>query len=412
MTTSVLSDDLRDTLVIILAGGKGDRLYPLTRDRTKPAVPFGGSYRIVDFTLSNCLNSGLRHIYLLTQYKSLSLSRHLRRGWQIFNESAGEFIVTVPPQMRLGGSWYQGTADAIFQNIYSLERERPRWVAVLSGDHIYKMDYGKMIDFHRRNEADLTVACIEVGREEAPHFGIAGVDATQRIVNFQEKPADPQPIPGSDDRFLASMGVYIFETNALVRRLSQDAKRRESSHDFGKDVIPAMIGKDRVFAYPFVDENRSGPAYWRDIGRLDAYFEANMDLVSADPHFVLEDPRWPIRTAAKFTLPTRTVTHAGTGQPGTALDSLLASGSNIVGGHVERSILGYHVTVREGARISDSIIMDDVEIGAGAEIRRAIIDKRVVIPPGTEIGVDPVADAERYDVTESGIVVIPKEMAF
>jgi len=411
MTHSVLSDDLRETLVIILAGGQGERLYPLTRDRTKPAVPFGGAYRIVDFTLSNCLNSGLRRIYLLTQYKSLSLDRHLRRGWQIFNEGAGEFIVSVPPQMRLGGSWYQGTADAIFQNIYSLERERPRWVAVLSGDHIYKMNYGKMIDFHVRNEADLTVACIEVGREEAPHFGIAVVSDDHRIVRWQEKPAEPEPIPGAEDRYLASMGVYIFETNALVRRVSQDAKK-PSSHDFGKDVIPAMIEGDRVFAYPFEDENRSGPAYWRDIGRLDAYFEANMDLVSPEPHFVLEDPRWPIRTAPKFTLPTRTVTHEASGEAGIALDSLLASGSHIKGGRVERSILGYHVTVREGARVADSIIMDDVEVGAGSEIRRAIIDKRVTIPAGTKIGIDPEEDARRFKVTESGIVVIPKEMAF
>ena len=411
MTHSVLRDDLRDTLVIILAGGQGERLHPLTRDRTKPAVPFGGAYRIVDFTLSNCLNSGLRRIYILTQYKSLSLARHLRRGWQIFNEGAGEFIVPVPPQMRLGGSWYQGTADAIFQNIYSLERERPKHVAVLSGDHIYKMNYGKMIDFHQRNEADLTAACIEVGRDEAQHFGIAVVDDDQRIVKWQEKPVDPEPIPGTGDRYLASMGVYIFETNALVRRVSQDAKR-DSSHDFGKDVIPAMIDGDRVFAYPFEDENPTGSAYWRDIGRLDAYFDANMDLVSPEPHFVLEDPNWPIRTAAKFTLPTRTVTHLPTGQAGTALDSLLASGSHIKGGTVERSILGYHVTVREGARVSDSIIMDDVEVGAGSEIRRAIIDKRCMIPPGTKIGVDPEDDARRFQRTESGIVVIPKEMAF
>jgi len=411
MSHPVLSDDLRETLVIILAGGQGERLYPLTRDRTKPAVPFGGAYRIIDFTLSNCLNSGLRRIYVLTQYKSLSLARHLRRGWQLFNETVGEFIVSVPPQMRLGGSWYQGTADAIFQNIYSLENERPRFVAILSGDHIYKMDYGKMIDFHRRCEADLTVACIEVGRDEAPHFGIAVVDEDQRIRQWQEKPADPTPIPGCEDRYLASMGVYIFDTDVLVRRVSQDAKR-ESSHDFGKDVIPSMVGSDRVFAYPFEDENRTGPAYWRDIGRLDAYFEANMDLVSPNPHFVLEDPRWPIHTAAKFTLPTRTVTHEPSGRAGVALDSLLASGSHIKGGRVERSVLGYHVTVREGATVSDSIVMDDVEVGAGAEIRRAIIVKSCRIPPGFQIGVDPAEDARRFQVTRSGIVVIPKEMAF
>jgi glucose-1-phosphate adenylyltransferase len=411
MSHRVHNADLRDTLTIVLAGGQGQRLYPLTRDRTKPAVPFGGAYRIIDFTLSNCMNSGLRRIYVLTQYKSLSLSRHIRNGWSLFNEQFGEFVVSLPPQMRLGGSWYQGTADAIFQNIYTLERERPRSVAVLSGDHVYKMDYGKMLDFHRRSEADLTVACIEVGAEDAPHFGIAVVDEEQRIVRWQEKPAEPEPIPGTTDRFLASMGVYIFETNALVRRVSQDAKK-SSSHDFGKDVIPAMIDADRVFAYPFVDENPGDGTYWRDIGRLDAYFEANMDLVSPRPHFVLDDPAWPIHTIPKFSLPTRTVTHPETGDVGSAEDCLLAAGAHVKGGRARRSVLGYHATVREGAEVSDSILMDEVEIGAGAKIRNAIIDKRVRIPEGTLVGFDPEEDARRFTMTESGIVVLPKELAF
>jgi glucose-1-phosphate adenylyltransferase len=407
----VLQSGRRQTLTIILAGGQGQRLYPLTRDRAKPSVPFGGSYRIIDFTLSNCLNSGLRRVYVLTQYKSFSLERHIRQGWQVYHEFLGEFIVPIPPQQRLGGSWYLGTADAIYQNIYTLERERPEHVLILSGDHIYKMNYAKMLAFHRKSEADLTVACIEVGPEEASQFGIAVVDDEQRMVGWQEKPAHPTPIPGSSDRFLASMGIYIFNTETLVRRVSRDA-RRETEHDFGMNVIPDMLEKDRVFAYPFEDENATnGGAYWRDVGRVGSYYDANMDLISENPHFKLHDADWPIWTAPVNAPPVKTVTTAD-GAVGQAVNSLVAPGSLIRGSLVERSILGYEVIVDPGCRIQDSILMGDVVVGSGCRIRRAIVDKHVRIPAGVVIGENPEDDARRFTVSRDGLAVVPRGLAF
>jgi glucose-1-phosphate adenylyltransferase len=406
-----ISDGLKETLTIILAGGQGQRLYPLTRDRAKPSVPFGGSYRIIDFTLSNCLNSGLRRINVLTQYKSMSLERHIRQGWQLFNEFLGEFIVPIPPQQRLGGSWYLGTADAIYQNIYTLERERPRQVLILSGDHIYKMNYAKMLAQHLDSEAELTVACIEVGREDAPQFGIAVVDDDQRMRGWQEKPENPEPIPGTTDRYLASMGVYIFNTDTLVRRVSRDA-RRETEHDFGKNVIPGMLEDCRVFAHSFEDENPGdGPAYWRDIGRIGAYYDANMDLTAPHPQFKLYSEHWPIWTTPVIVPPVKTVSGEG-GAVGEARDSLVAPGSILRGSHVERSVLGYEVHCDEGCRIHDSILMGDVKVGEGASIRRAIIDKHVRIPPGVIIGEDPEEDARRFTVTSNGISVVPRGLAF
>ena len=400
----------RDTLTVIMAGGQGQRLYPLTRDRAKPAVPFGGAYRIIDFALSNCLNSGLRRVFVLTQYKSLSLERHIRQGWSIHNEALGEFIVPLPPQQRLGGSWYQGTADALYQNIYTLERERPRHVLVLSGDHVYKMNYGKMIDFHISRGAALTVGCVEVDRAEAVHFGVAEVDADRRIVGFAEKPAEPAPIPGRESASLASMGIYVFDTKALVRRISQDAKRT-SDHDFGKNVIPAMIDSDRVFAYPFEDENRGDEPYWRDIGRIEAYYEANMELLLPEPHFRLHDPRWPIWTHSPPAPPLKVVAGAE-GEPGEVLASLIAPGVRVSGGRVVRCVIGRGSVVERGSEITDSIIMDNVVVGAGTRIRRAIVDKHVRIPAGERIGLDPEEDARRFSVSDEGIVLVPKELAF
>jgi glucose-1-phosphate adenylyltransferase len=397
------------TLVIILAGGQGERLYPLTRDRAKPAVPFGGAYRIIDFTLSSCLNSGLRRIYVLTQYKSLSLERHIRRGWSLLNERLGEFIVPIPPQQRLGGSWYQGTADAIFQNIYTLERERPETVVVLSGDHIYKMDYRKLLDHHWETGADLTVACLEVPREETRHFGVAVVDEDGRIVKWQEKPEDPTPIPGREDCYLASMGVYVFNTEVLVRRVSQDAKR-STAHDFGKDVIPGMIDRDRVFAYPFENTEGEGTAYWRDIGRIDAYYEANLDLLATEPKFNLYDPSWPIWICPRSSPPAKTVFSAGA--EGSVENILVSPGVRITDALVECSVLGFDVTIEPGAEVRGSIILDQVTIGRGARLTKVIVDKRVRIPPGEEIGIDPERDARRFKVTESGVVVVPSETAF
>ncbi len=408
---TLVTQGLKETLTIILAGGQGHRLHPLTRDRAKPSVPFGGSYRIIDFTLSNCLNSGLRRIYVLTQYKSFSLERHIRQGWQLFNEFMGEFIVPIPPQQRLGGSWYLGTADAIYQNIYTLERERPRHVLILSGDHIYKMNYAKMLAQHQESGADLTVACIEVDADDAPQFGIAAVDDEQRMCGWQEKPESPEPIPGTTDRFLASMGVYIFNTEALVRRVSKDA-RRETAHDFGLNIIPSMIEENRVFAFRFEDENPgNGVAYWRDIGRIGAYYEANMDLTAPDPHFKLYDENWPIWTAPVNVPPVKTVSGKD-GRVGEARDSLVAPGTILRGSHVERSVLGYEVRMGEGSKLHDSILMGDVVIGEGADIRRAIVDKHVRIPPGVVIGQDPEEDARRFTLTKGGIAVVPRGLEF
>ena len=380
----------------------------MTRDRAKPAVPFGGAYRIIDFTLSNCLNSGLRRVYVLTQYKSLSLERHIRRGWSVLNERLGEFIVPIPPQQRLGGSWYQGTADAIFQNIYTLERERPETVVVLSGDHIYKMDYRSLLAYHWEKGADLTVACLAVGREETRHFGIAGVDEDGRIRRWQEKPADPMPMPGTDDVFLASMGVYVFRTESLVRRVSQDAKRN-TSHDFGKDVIPAIIDRDQVYAYPFDDGSDTLTAYWRDIGRIDAYYDANLDLVSPEPQFNLYDPKWPIWICPRSSPPAKTLF---TGEGGGVSDCLISPGTRVTDAFVSHSILGFDVTVEPEAEVSDSIIMDEVVVGRGARLKKVIVDKRVKIPPGEEIGFDVAQDSRRFKVTEQGVVVVPMDAGY
>jgi glucose-1-phosphate adenylyltransferase len=393
--------DLRDTVVLVLAGGQGERLYPLTRDRAKPAVPFGGAYRIVDFSLSNCLHSGLRRVYVLTQYKSLSLDRHIRRGWQVLSEALGEFVVPVPAQQRMGGSWYRGTADAIFQNVYTLEHERPKRVLILSGDHVYRMDYAPMLAAHRERGADLTVACIEVGREQARDFGIAVTDGEGRIVRWQEKPTDPEPVPGSADRYLASMGVYVFETEKLVRRVSEDA-RRGSEHDFGRNVIPEMLGGDRVFAHRFTDPV-GGRAYWRDIGRIESYYEANLDLVAPDPPFVLHDPAWPVRTAPNQDPPVRVV---GGGE---LKDAVISSGST-VRGRVRRSVVGHRVEIGEGGTVEDAILFDGVSVGAGARVTRAIVDKDVAIPPGAILGGPDMPGREQFTVTRSGIVVVPKGM--
>ena len=394
---------------MILAGGQGQRLYPLTRDRAKPAVPFGGVYRIIDFTLSNCINSGVRRIFVLTQYKSSSLDNHIRFGWNILSHHLGEFVATVPPQQRVGDTWYKGTADAIYQNIYTLERERPDRVLVLSGDHIYKMNYRAMLDAHRATQAHLTIACIPVPRHDATTLGVAVVDPDNRIVEFQEKPPNPIPLPHNPGLCLANMGVYLFDTSVLVRQVTDDFKS-DSDHDFGSNIIPKMIHTHRVFAHDFQDENRKPAKYWRDVGTLDAYWEANMDLVAVDPLFNLYDRDWPIRTLPSYLPPAKTV-FDDEGRRGTAIDSLLSPGVIISGGAAERSILGPGVRVEEGARVIESVILDDTVIGPRSIVHRAIIDKRVQVPPDTTMGLDPGADAERYLITEKhGITVIPREM--
>ena len=397
---------MKKVLAMILAGGRGERLYPLTRDRAKPAVPFGGIYRIVDFTLSNCINSDVRRIYVLTQYKSTSLHRHIQFGWNVLSVPLGEFIGVIPAQQRMGEQWYQGTADAIFQNIHLLQQEKPDHVLILSGDHIYKMDYRKMIAFHLEKGADLTVAAIRMDQGLSREFGVIEVDDEQHIIGFEEKPEAPKTIPGDPAGILASMGVYVFQTEVLVRRLIEDA-RSESSHDFGKDIIPKMIQKDRVFAFNFQDGDQGGTGYWRDVGTIDAYFQANMDLVSVTPQLNLYDPRWPLLTYQPTFPPAKTVWEEE-GRTGVALNSILSNGCIISGGSIRRSILSPQVRVNSYAEVEDSILMDGVDVGRHARIRRAIIDKEVQIPARMEIGYRLEEDARRFTVTGSGIVVVPK----
>jgi glucose-1-phosphate adenylyltransferase len=397
---------VKKVLAMILAGGRGERLYPLTRDRAKPAVPFGAIYRIIDFTLSNCLNSGIRRIYALTQYKSTSLHRHIQLGWNILSAPLGEFIEAVPAQQRINEHWYQGTADAFFQNIYTLQVERPDLVLILSGDHIYKMDYRKMIAFHLEKGADLTVAAIRMDRMLSREFGVIEVDGTWRIIGFQEKPEEPRTIPGDTEGILASMGIYIFNTEMLVRRLIEDA-RSESSHDFGKDIIPMMIGKDQVFAFDFREGDWGGRGYWRDVGTIDAYYEANMDLISVTPQLNLYDSQWPILTYQPTSPPAKTV-WIEEGRVGTALNSIISNGCIISGGNVKRSILSPRVTVHSFAEVEDSILLEGVDVGRNAKMKNTIIDKEVQIPPGMEIGYHLEEDAKRFTVTASGIVVVPK----
>ena len=397
---------MKNVLAMILAGGRGERLYPLTRDRAKPAVCFGAIYRIIDFTLSNCLNSDIRRIYLLTQYKSTSLHRHIQLGWNILSAPLGELIGVIPAQQRIDEHWYQGTADAIFQNIYTLQQEMPDLVLILSGDHIYKMDYRKMIAFHLEKRAHLTIAAIRMDRSLSREFGVMEVDRDSQIVGFQEKPEEPKTIPGDPEGILASMGIYLFNTEILVRRLIEDA-RSDSTHDFGKDIIPMMIGMDPVFALDFRQADRGGLGYWRDVGTIDAYFEANMDLVSVTPQLNLYDPQWPILTYQSPNPPAKTV-WAEEGRAGTALNSIISNGCIISGGSVKRSILSPRVLVHSYAEIEDSILFEGVDVGRHAKIRRTIIDKEVQIPQGMEIGYDLDEDAKRFTVTPSGIVAVPR----
>jgi len=401
---------MKDVLAVILAGGKGSRLEPLTRDRAKPAVPFGGAYRIIDFTLSNCLNSGLRKILVLTQYKAMSLDRHISLGWRGYLcRELGEFIDVVPPQQRIDEHWYQGTADAVYQNIYVIEKERPRYVVILAGDHIYKMDYSKLVQAHVDKRADLTVGALRVPRQAAGQFGVMQIDTDQRVVGFEEKPADPKPIPGDPDFCLASMGIYVFDARFLFEHLCLDATRRDSTHDFGCDLIPSLIERCRVFAYPFLDENRKKQAYWRDVGTLDAYYAANMDLVSVEPELNMYDHEWPIRTYQPNYPPPKFVFAEEGGRCGQALDSIVCLGSIISGGHAERSIVGPDVRINSYAHVEDSILFGHVNVGRYAKIRRAIIDKGVHIPPGAEVGYDPDVDRARgFLVTQSGVTVIAK----
>lgn len=404
---------LDKTLAIILAGGAGSRLHPLTADRAKPSVPFGGNYRIIDFTLTNCLHSGLRRVLVLTQYKSHSLQKHLRDGWAIFNPELSEFITAVPPQMRTGESWYSGTADAIRQNMFLLERSNASYVLILSGDHIYRMDYAAMLQFHRDHGAGLTIACMPVPLASAGSFGVMSVDATNRIREFHEKPENPKTLPNDPHHSLASMGIYIFSMDLLCQALHADHALAQSSHDFGKDIIPRLIQSHNVYAYEFGGESgRVTPdRYWRDVGTIDSYYSANMDLLAPVPPLNLYQPDWPIRTYHSQNPPAR-MSPGANGHEGLLVNSLLGSGTIVSGGTVKHSILFPQVQVHEKAVVEDSILFDGVQVGAGAHLNRCIVDKNVRIPPCERIGFDPNADAARFVVSESGVTVVPKGYCF
>jgi glucose-1-phosphate adenylyltransferase len=398
-----------DTLVCLLAGGQGERLYPLTRDRAKPAVPFGGIYRVIDITLSNCINSDLRRIFVFTQYKALSLNRHVRQGWQIFSGELGEFVQILPPMMRVGEYWYRGTADAIYQNLYSVGSEPCSYVMILSGDHVYKMNYQLMLRQHADTGADVTIGTLEFDRAEASRFGVCELAADGRIVGWEEKPANPKPCPRNPGKSHVSMGIYCFNRELLIKVLVADAEDTTSSHDLGKDVIPKLIDKHRVYAYDFVDENQQGPPYWRDIGTIEAYYDANMDLVSVTPVFNLYDEHWPIRTYQRQYPPAKFVFADFGTRIGIALDSIVSMGSIISGGHVINCVLSPDVRINSYAEVQNCVLFPHVNIGRHSRIRRAIIDRDVRIPEHTEIGFNLEEDRKRYHVTETGIVVVVPE---
>ena len=402
--------DLNRVAVVILAGGKGQRLEPLTRDRAKPAVPFGGIYRIIDFALSNCVNAGLKKISVLVQYRSRSLNRHIRDGWQImFNPAVGEYLETLPPQYHAGDS-YLGTADAVYQNLFAVKEDEPEAIVVLAGDHIYKMDYRHLVKYHVEKGADATVAAVEVKRTEAAgQFGVLQVDDQSRIIGFEEKPRDPKPLPANAELCLGSMGIYVFKPNVLYKLLEDDARDPKSSHDFGKNIIPKMVGAHPIFAFSFVDENKKDAKYWRDVGTIEAYYAANLDLVQVTPELNLYDQEWPIRTMPITAPPPKFVfAQAEPGRVGVALDSMVSPGCIVSGGRVERSVLSPFCRINSYSLVTDSILFENVSVGRHSKLHRTIVDKDVVIPEGMQIGYFPEEDKKRFTVTESGIVVISK----
>ncbi len=401
---------MKKLLTFVMAGGKGERLYPLTKDRAKPAVPFGGIYRIMDFTLSNCVNSGIRRIHILTQYKSMSLSRHIRMGWNILNAEVGEYIDVVPAQQRIDDHWYQGTADAIYQNLYSIHIEDPDQVLILAGDHIYKMNYAEMLHCHRESKADLTIGVVPQPVEEADQLGVMEVGPHNSIVGFEEKPKkNPKTVPGDPSKIYGSMGIYIFDRKVLEEELEADAQR-PSEHDFGKNVIPHMIksGNRKVIAYNFVDRNNGDALYWRDVGTLDAYYEANMDLIEVTPQFNFYDRSWPIRTYQMQYPPAKFV-FSQDDRCGRALDSIVSDGCILSGGSVRRSVLSHAVNVHSYAQVDDSLLFEDVDVGRHAKIKKSILEKHVRVKPGASIGYDLEADRKRgFTITASGVVVVEK----
>jgi glucose-1-phosphate adenylyltransferase len=400
---------MQNILAILLAGGAGERLAPLTRNTAKPAVPFGGIYRIIDFTLSNCVNSNVRRVFVLAQYKALELIRHIRAGWTIFSPELGEFIEVITPMKRVHDDWYLGTADAVYQNIESIEAEAPEFTLILAGDHIYKMDYHDMAEWHRRHKADVTIATIQIPPAEADRFGVAKIDADLRITGFEEKPKHGNPTPSifNPDMVSASMGIYIFRTPVLLQALREDADRADSSHDFGRDIIPRLVDSHRVLAYDFHDLNEKTARYWRDVGTIDAYYEANLDLVSVTPEFNLYSPNWPLRTTLVQAPPAKFVFAQEGRRMGVAIDSIVSPGCIVSGGRVIRSLLSPGVRVNSYCEIDSSILLNNVEVGRYSRIRKAIIDQGVKIPEASEIGINPDEDRARgYTVTEAGVTVV------
>jgi len=401
---------MRDTLGVLLAGGAGERLFPLTRDRAKPAVPFGGHYRIIDITLSNCINSGLRKVFILTQYKALSLNRHIREGWTgIVAQELGEFFELMPPTQRTGRNWYMGTADAVYQNIYSIGSEQPKHIIVLGADNIYKMDYSRMLAQHKETNAEITLATIPVSPDEVNQFGVVEVSKTGEVLGFEEKPASTNVrTPNNPNTVDASMGIYIFNTEILLKALMADAEDPDSKHDFGHNILPNLLGKKKMMAYSFVDENKKQALYWRDVGTLDAYYDANLDLCSVSPVFNLYDKSWPIRTRVRQYPPAKFV-FGEPGRSGMAVNSVITAGVIISGASVSNSVLSQDVRVNSYSNVDASIIFSHVNIGRHCRIRRAIIDRDVHIPEGTVIGYDPVEDKRRYFVTPSGLTIVTRD---
>jgi glucose-1-phosphate adenylyltransferase len=402
--------DMRDTLGVLLAGGAGERLFPLTRDRAKPAVPFGGHYRIIDITLSNCINSGLRKVFILTQYKALSLNRHVREGWTgIVAQELGEFFELLPPMQRTGANWYMGTADAVYQNIYSIGSEQPKYMIILSADHIYKMDYSRMLEYHKETKSECTLAVLPISPDEVSRFGVVEVGAGGEITGFLEKPATTTVrSPFNPNTVDASMGIYIFNTEVLLKALIADAEDPDSKHDFGHNILPNMLGKKKMMAYSFVDENKKEALYWRDVGTLDAYYDANQDLCSVSPVFNLYDRSWPIRTRVRQYPPAKFV-FGEPGRTGSAVNSIITAGVIISGATVSNSVLSQDVRVNSYSDVDSSVIFSHVNIGRHCRIRRAIIDRDVHIPEGTVIGYDQVEDKRRYFVTPSGLTIVTRD---
>jgi glucose-1-phosphate adenylyltransferase len=401
---------MRDTLGVLLAGGAGERLFPLTRDRAKPAVPFGGNYRIIDITLSNCINSDLRRVYILTQYKALSLNRHIREGWtSVVAQELGEFIEILPPMQRVSANWYMGTADAVYQNIYSIGSEQPKHVLILSGDHIYKMNYGKMLEHHNETGTDVTLATLPIDPSEVSRFGVVEVDHSGEVIGFQEKPKSTNlRSPFNPNMVDASMGIYLFNTDVLLPALMQDAEDPASKHDFGHNILPSILGKYKIVAYNFVDENRQHALYWRDVGTLEAYYDANMDIASVSPIFNLYDSAWPMRTRVRQYPPAKFV-FGEPGRTGMAVNSIVSAGCIVSGAVVRNSVLSQDVRVNSYSELDSSIVFSHVNIGRHCRIKRAIIDRDVHLPEGTVIGYDQNEDKRNYFVTPSGLTVVTRD---